>query len=1029
MVRCLITVILINAFSAVCLCQTFDEKDYTRFTTINGLSDNDITGITQDDFGYLWISTTNGLNRFDGKDMKRIYQVPGKDGLIADKLINIKSDGNRLLVYSSKGAQWMDVDKNRFIKMRVSEGLPASPYQNIFYDAVITADKSCVVTSFTGVYSFDSTGKLIFRYDKYKDPNENLNNYSRYGRQLVKLNKNLVLHFDVKYNMSVYDCRKKTFLPIDDYEDKLPGLYSLKGTMAIKGRLDKTKFIFLDYNSWVLKIYDAEKDSVYKQPPLSAWGRRTFSWATHWLTLNDSTAIIFGEQRGIHKIHIDPATLRFSYDTIPLLNTQVFNTFFLDKDERLWLGAHKGLLRYNTKPDVAHTVRHPSQHLYEINNPLLFLSFFRSEKFLYAGTYSTLPVLVLDGDSYRIVKEISFAKLSKKYNQVWNIMHYNKDTLWFGTQQGLIWYDEKTGKFDRVTLSPDIDLINQGTITLLTKDSKGIIWIQVNWGCGIIKYDPVKKTSRLYQLSDKESYLPLYAANFAAEDKETNMWFAENGLWRWNRQTEKFDTMITTYHGFNKENVRITWLGNDENGNLVFCNENNGILTYNPVDQSYTQLSTLNGLQENAVHAALTSKKYWWAVTYNFVTTIDRTNKKATSYSQADSLPTDKFVKAYYDPFKKRLLVGYENEFVWINEPVNSTTKKLTPFYIDALSIGDDSTIFFPNDKVKLKHFQNDIIIHFGAINLIEPGNNRYAYRINQKEWIEIGNENFLNFSNLSAGTYEVEIKYYTIANSSDETIRKITLIVSAPFWKQAWFIILLILSAIALLILYYRSKISRIRQKARIDNQMAEYEIKALHAQMNPHFIFNCLNSIREMILNNENQQASHYLSKFAHLIRITLNHSSKPFISLEQTLDYLKRYMEMEKIRNSQFSYSIDTENQLPVDEIMIPPMLIQPFLENAIWHGAIPGKELQINVRFRKEENYLVCYVEDNGPGIEITMNNKNETHVTHNSIGIANVRERVKVLNEKYNLQSELIITDKSKNGNDAGTLVKLSFPLR
>ena len=209
----------------------------------------------------------------------------------------------------------------------------------------------------------------------------------------------------------------------------------------------------------------------------------------------------------------------------------------------------------------------------------------------------------------------------------------------------------------------------------------------------------------------------------------------------------------------------------------------------------------------------------------------------------------------------------------------------------------------------------------------------------------------------------------------------------------------------------------------------MAEYEIKALHAQMNPHFIFNCLNSIREMILNNENLQASHYLSKFAQLIRITLDQSSKPFVSLQNTVDYLRRYLEMEKIRNQKFSYTIEVDEQLQAEELMIPPMLIQPFLENAIWHGALPGKELAILLRFSKQDDQLVCQVEDNGMGIEASINGKREMQSGHLSIGITNVKERIQLLNEKYNLRSTIKIEDKSISPNSNGTKVTLNLPIK
>jgi LytS/YehU family sensor histidine kinase len=230
----------------------------------------------------------------------------------------------------------------------------------------------------------------------------------------------------------------------------------------------------------------------------------------------------------------------------------------------------------------------------------------------------------------------------------------------------------------------------------------------------------------------------------------------------------------------------------------------------------------------------------------------------------------------------------------------------------------------------------------------------------------------------------------------------------------------------------FYRRRLHQIQQKANLDKLLAQTEMKALHAQMNPHFIFNCLNSIREMILNNENQQASHYLSKFAHLIRITLNQSSRPFISLKNTIDYLQRYVEMEKIRMACFSYTIHVDKSIPQEDIFLPPMLIQPFIENAIWHGGRDqNKTLRLDIRFVQRDGKLLCIVEDNGIGIKASWDNKKEGMSDHNSIGIANVRQRIGVLNEKYNLNSRVTIEDKSDLPwyNEPGTIVTLYLAIK
>lgn len=232
------------------------------------------------------------------------------------------------------------------------------------------------------------------------------------------------------------------------------------------------------------------------------------------------------------------------------------------------------------------------------------------------------------------------------------------------------------------------------------------------------------------------------------------------------------------------------------------------------------------------------------------------------------------------------------------------------------------------------------------------------------------------------------------------------------------------------LVVFLYRKRIKQINRQANIDKQLTETEMKALHAQMNPHFIFNCLNSIREMILNNENGQASLYLSKFARLIRITLNHSSKQFVSLTDTVDYLERYLEMESIRNNQFTYKIDVAKELNTHDVMVPPMLIQPFIENAIWHGSAQKKNITIQISFKQQENQLICIVEDDGIGIEESL--KRKIDITHEpSVGIDNIKQRIELLNEKYNLHSTIQIQDKLtlSPANGTGTIVTLHLPIK
>jgi putative methionine-R-sulfoxide reductase with GAF domain len=220
-------------------------------------------------------------------------------------------------------------------------------------------------------------------------------------------------------------------------------------------------------------------------------------------------------------------------------------------------------------------------------------------------------------------------------------------------------------------------------------------------------------------------------------------------------------------------------------------------------------------------------------------------------------------------------------------------------------------------------------------------------------------------------------------------------------------------------------------QELASINEQLAEARLSALQAQMNPHFVFNALNSIKRMILENDNEKASRYLSKFALMIRMTLNHSKEIFVTLDENIEYLKAYLEMEQLRfDDSFTYCIHTGENIDVTETTIPSMMIQPLAENAIWHGLMPGQgEKRIDICFKEYENRITCIIEDNGIGIRQSEKLKEKNKPTHQSVGLENLKKRIKIMNEKYDMGCNLKITDlgeTEKNG--SGTRVVLQFNL-
>jgi len=220
-------------------------------------------------------------------------------------------------------------------------------------------------------------------------------------------------------------------------------------------------------------------------------------------------------------------------------------------------------------------------------------------------------------------------------------------------------------------------------------------------------------------------------------------------------------------------------------------------------------------------------------------------------------------------------------------------------------------------------------------------------------------------------------------------------------------------------------------QELAGINEQLVEARLSALQTQMNPHFVFNALNSIKFMILDADNEKASRYLSKFALMIRMTLEHSKVTFVTLQDNIQYLKAYLEMERLRfDDGFSYQVYTDEIVDITETMLPSMMIQPLVENAIWHGLMNSSdEKKLMISFTQHNNRVRCVIEDNGIGIQQSEKLRKEHRPMHRSMGLENLRNRIRIMNEKYKTDCTIEITDLAEIGSvHSGTRVILELNL-
>jgi hypothetical protein len=348
------------------------------------------------------------------------------------------------------------------------------------------------------------------------------------------------------------------------------------------------------------------------------------------------------------------------------------------------------------------------------------------------------------------------------------------------------------------------------------------------------------------------------------------------------------------------------------------------------------------------------------------------------------------------------------------------------PVYISTFLTNNNANA----DAARLTYKDRNISIGFIGLLFRSPGVVNYRYRLEGYEsaW-NYTTERIARYFNLPPGQYTFVVSAMNengIWNDHPATIR---FYIPAHFSETAWFrfvIILVIILVTAAIVFYF---LKQQRDRARAVLALAQAEQKALRAQMKPHFIFNSLNSIQNFIINRDDDAAHIYLTSFAQLMRRVLDHSRFSAITLQEELETLGIYLGLEKLRFGEtFRFSIDVQQEIQPSGLLIPPLFIQPFIENAIWHGLQLQKNMpRLAIRFFIEKNKLVCTIEDNGIGRKRSA----ELHKPrgHISTGMKNVEERIALLNATSREKISVEIIDLT-DGNDCatGTRVVLHFPV-
>ncbi len=1016
-----------------CLAQ-YEESDFVRYTVKDGLSDNYITCLQQDNLGYIWAGTNNGLNRFDGHSFNNFYQGSPALPLASIDIRNIKILGPQQLgIISGGGLEIIDTRDFSLKRFYIPDSTAFSTYQNAAWDAVELADHSYAMTTASGFYVFNPSGTIKFRHDGYILPDIGKKRIL-YGHEIFPLNKEEQVVYFEESGMAIYNAEQRSYRKPGTEEIKYAALahpnISKGGQWITKYQLnnDEFFFIFLRKDSMIYYNHQLQKVVTSSVPfPTSS----AFSWESRITKLSESSFMINDRTRGFYVFNLDRKTGQISFNKKKFLSSYKIVRLFVDKDKRLWAGTSGGLLQQKLHPAYINSYRFQPASGDTLTGG--FSCTYRYKNKLYAGRFSLYKGLaIINASGMQQEKEITFYGGNNSWNEIRSIEMYHPDTLWIGTNAGILWFDTKTNHYGKVLNENKYPWATELSAILAPPRKDGYAWICSHLGGLVARYHIPSRTFTIYTSGTKPA-LPFDKVKSITYDSYGDVWIAGHSLTRWNNKKQLFDTTITVYGGANKFNDDILALSADDNGSLWLHNAFNGLLEYRIAEKKFLSYTMKDGLPSDVLQSfSPVTDHNLWIGSNNHLSRFDTRTKKIVIYDHHDGLPEHK-------PTGRKIWLDKEYNYLYlcadeyiVKFPLQSVSypENSSGLILQGLVINNKKTLFQPGNEMNLKYNENNLLLDYSIINF-EKNNYQFSYKLNNDEdWVNLGQQRSINLTNLQPGKYSIQLK--ATGTNGDEKIKEFSLFIHPPFWKSTWFLLTCGLLLTGILYFLYKNRIKQVRKKANIDNLLAQTEMKALHSQMNPHFVFNSLNSIREMILNNENKEASHYLSKFARLIRITLEQSGQSFISLRSTIDYLHRYLEMEKIRNNDFTYSLTTDTLLDMDETVLPPMLIQPFLENAIWHGVTANrKNINIRVNFRKENEQLVCNVEDDGIGINKSLSNKMSNESTHTSVGISNVQDHIRLLNEKYNLHCSILVKDKQDIAGPgvSGTLVTLRLPYK
>ena len=1023
--------------------------DFNLVSGTNGISLGKINGITQDKWGYMWFvdQTNRCLIRYDGYRMKIFRNDPldtnSIDG-VNYECIAVDSNGG-IWVDAARGIDKYDPYTGKFIHFRY-EITKASRKE--IYNILIDHLGTVWVGTNSGLDRLDQkTGKFIHYEHKDNDSTSLSYNIVRSlyeDRQGVLWIGTGLAFLPLKGGgLNRFDRKTGTFTrylhdpnnPHSLINDKIRAIFEdSKGIFWVGTQDDGLHIMDRKTGSFTRLTYDPNHPGKLSRPPMNKGNPMDhITFVTEDLT----GAIWIGTYAaGINR-----------YDTVTkkVTHYQSGNGFpdsscwtsFLSHDGVLWISTENSKLLYRVDPS--------HRSINSISTVDVARDFVEDKKgYLWVATRGN-GLLKYDQHKNLIkqYKNDPSNPFSLNDNRVNSLFQSQEDTIWVGTWNGFRIFNKVTQQFSTIPNSFNLKDSIDNAITTIFRDKHGLMWFG-RWSGGLIQYNPKDNSFKHFYSNAKDSAsIGTNTITTILEDKSGVLWIGGFGeaINRLNRETGSFKHYMSGSKIFNLyEDSRGTlWAGTDNFLYRYNQNEDRFTSFFDPLEE-INSLSIMGIIEDNS--------KDLWLKTESSIIKLNPITKETFIYGGRFGIRPNSmaFFGGMYKNEQGQLYIGHDNGFYTFfpDELAVKPNLKIiiTDLFINALPVLPakrspiEKTVEDISD-LDLKYNQNNIAFDFAAIDYREPETTKYFTMLEGYDnvWRKAVGEKSSTYFHVPPGNYVYRVRAYNSEGVGAE--KKIAIRIYPPWWRAWWFItsaIILLAASFYLLIRWrkFQVKLKRTekeKQLAELKQKATTLEMQALRSQMNPHFIFNSLNSINMFVLENNKLRASEYLSKFSKLVRLILQNSQEALIPLERELEALQLYLELESLRFvNTFEYKIAVGDNVDTAMLKVPPLIIQPYAENAIWHGLMQKEEKgHLEIEIYGEGEVLFYKITDDGIGRKKAAELKSKSVSRQKSMGMRITADRIAMLQQES--KTSITITDLVlADGNPGGTEVLIKIPV-